>query len=338
MRACASQGPIVIVIVTHFGSHAIVISSSEIRSLALPKLSPSEVRRWLDRKWNTSRKALGSENKDFRQYLAWIWQACVKEIVRECHLRVQDSKVDLPRIWWIGTGLASSMPFHAAGDHSPRSDRNLYRRAYSSYTPSIKALAYSRELLQKSDICGENVLLATMTTTPGLPSLRGVEDEKESILKMLPAHFKAIVHDHPSAHRVTQSLEHCSIAHFACHGYTDYADPFKSGLVFQKKAGAGSLVQDTMSANDVSELQLKHARIAYLSACSTAENGSDVLRDEVIHIVSGFQVAGFTHVVGCLWPPIDAVCVEVAKGFYRALFKKARRYKKRRLLWRCTKR
>jgi hypothetical protein len=37
-------------------------------------------------------------------------------------------------------------------------------------------------------------------------------------------------------------------------------------------------------------------------------------------VVSGFQVAGFGHVIGCLWPSVDRVCVEVARGFYSSLF------------------
>ena len=41
--------------------------------------------------------------------------------------------------------------------------------------------------------------------------------------------------------------------------------------------------------------------------------------DEVLHVVSGFQVAGFRHVIGCLWPSDDNVCVEVAKSFYSEL-------------------
>ena len=69
-------------------------------------------------------------------------------------------------------------------------------------------------------------------------------------------------------------------------------------------------------------LSLAYARIAYLSACSTAENKAARLSDEVIHVVSGFQVAGFPHVVGCLWPSNDRVCVEIASGFYGSLFRK----------------
>jgi hypothetical protein len=81
------------------------------------------------------------------------------------------------------------MPFYATGNHSPRWDRNLFNRAISTYTPLIKALAYSRERLRKYNTQEENLLLATMTTTPGLPTLCGIENKKEAILKLLPARF-----------------------------------------------------------------------------------------------------------------------------------------------------
>jgi hypothetical protein len=42
MRACATEGPIIIVNLTGLGSHAIIIRSLEIKSLGLPKLSPIE--------------------------------------------------------------------------------------------------------------------------------------------------------------------------------------------------------------------------------------------------------------------------------------------------------
>ena len=47
------------------------------------------------------------------------------------------------------------------------------------------------------------------------------------------------------------------------------------------------------------------------------------LADEVIHVVSGFQVAGFGHAIGCLWPSVDRVCAEVATGFYSSLFRQS---------------
>ena len=43
------------------------------------------------------------------------------------------------------------------------------------------------------------------------------------------------------------------------------------------------------------------------------------LSDKVLHVVSGLQVAGFEHVIGCLWPSDDKTCVAVAKLFYNEL-------------------
>ncbi|KAK4207056.1 CHAT domain-containing protein [Rhypophila decipiens] len=125
----------------------------------------------------------------------------------------------------------------------------------------------------------------------------------------------------PSVNRVIERLPQCSIAHFTCHRFTDYSDPSNSGLVLQK-SGDTAPEEDRLTVQTVSELSLTHARLAYLSACSAAENKAPQLTDEVIHVVSGFQVAGFPHVVGCLWPSNGRVCVEVASGFYTTLLGK----------------
>lgn len=41
--------------------------------------------------------------------------------------------------------------------------------------------------------------------------------------------------------------------------------------------------------------------------------------DEGLHVVSGFQVAGFRHVIGTLWPSDDDVCVKLQSQFYAEL-------------------
>jgi CHAT domain-containing protein len=78
-------------------------------------------------------------------------------------------------------------------------------------------------------------------------------------------------------------------------------------------------IQDRLTVRQISEMYLPHAHLAYLSACSTAENSATRLLDEVIHLVSGFQVAGFGHVIGSMWPSADGVCAEVARDFYMKL-------------------
>ncbi|EGU72088.1 hypothetical protein FOXB_17403 [Fusarium oxysporum f. sp. conglutinans Fo5176] len=144
-----------------------------------------------------------------------------------------------------------------------------------------------------------------------------VEEEMREILILTRSHMRTTVYTHPSTDQVLEALKTCRIAHFACHGTSDYSDPSNSGLILQKSTGLNErLVQDRLTVQRVSDLRLTYAQIAYLSACSTAENKAARLSDEVIHVMSGFQVVGFPHVVGCLWPAGDSERVEVSKRFY----------------------
>ncbi|KIN02766.1 hypothetical protein OIDMADRAFT_102793 [Oidiodendron maius Zn] len=136
---------------------------------------------------------------------------------------------------------------------------------------------------------------------PGLDCLPGVLDKKRSVIEIL------------------QHLEECNIAHFAYYSRTNYIDPSSSGLILQQKDEFRNAVQDILTIYNLSEINLQHAQLAYLSACSTAKNKAACLADEAIHVVSGFQVAGCPHMIGCLWPSVDQVCVEIARGFYTLL-------------------
>ncbi|KFX90204.1 hypothetical protein V490_06595 [Pseudogymnoascus sp. VKM F-3557] len=324
MQECAAGGTIVIVNIA-IRSDAIIVSTEGIQVLNLPKLLYGDAKGWLDRKWTGRRGERAQKNKEYLEYLSWLWEVCVKQVLDEVD-NSHGTAYGLPRIWWIGTGLASSMPFHAAGKHFTGSTENALSRAISSYTPSIKALGYSRYRARAADPKGGTLLITTMPTTPGNdqglgqnshkpPRLPGVKEEKVQVTGVAGSHLKVESLDHPSVGQVIDRLENCYIAHFACHGYTDHSDPSNSGLILQKRV-EGQDEQDRLTVRKVSELRLEKAQVAYLSACSTAENISERLQDEVIHVVSGFQMAGFPHVVGCLWPSIDSVCVEVASEFY----------------------
>ena len=63
-------------------------------------------------------------------------------------------------------------------------------------------------------------------------------------------------------------------------------------------------------------LALDHAQLAYLSACGTARATDSRLLDEAIHLASAFQLAGFPHVIGTLWPINDAAARDITKDFY----------------------
>ncbi|KAK5999179.1 hypothetical protein PT974_01569 [Cladobotryum mycophilum] len=157
------------------------------------------------------------------------------------------------------------------------------------------------------------------------PKPLNVKEEEEEILKVVAGLVQTELLPSPSSKRVLETLPKCRIAHFECHGISDSLNPSGSSLILQCHDKTGTtLEQDRLTVEQISDLQLDGAQIAYLSACSTAENKSEDLQEEVIHIVSGFQVAGFPHVIGCLWPAGDSECVEVAKNFYSILLKEKR--------------
>jgi CHAT domain-containing protein len=69
---------------------------------------------------------------------------------------------------------------------------------------------------------------------------------------------------------------------------------------------------------EISRLQLRHAELAYLSACSTAQKAAEH-SNESIHLASAFQLAGFRHVVASLWPLQDSIAASAAQEFHRKL-------------------
>jgi CHAT domain-containing protein len=108
---------------------------------------------------------------------------------------------------------------------------------------------------------------------------------------------------------VLAQLSSCRIAHFACHGDSDPADPSRSHL----------RLDVPLTVADLHAVRLDNVGLAYLSACRTAATGAGALADEAIHLTSAFRLAGFRQVVGTLWEIQDDVAARVAAGFYRDL-------------------
>ncbi|KAJ9419210.1 CHAT domain-containing protein [Fusarium oxysporum] len=304
MQECITEGSIVVINITNFRSDAIIVSNNSLRTIVLPELSASK-----------ARSDQRGENDQFLDYLSWLWYACVKHIVAEISASKTHPSEGLPRVWWIGSGLASSMLFHAAGVHTRGSTENAYCRLISSYTPSIKELAYAQNQAKRAqeDLMAQDtntMLIAAMPISP-----KGSGDEKAPkelprILILTRSHMRTTVYTHPSTDQVLEALKTCRIAHFACHGTSVYSDPSNIPEL------TSAWYKNRLTVQRVSDLRLRYAQMAYLSSCSTAENKAARLSDEVIHVMSGFQVAGSPHVVGCLWPAGDSERVEVSKRFY----------------------
>ncbi|QBI53036.1 CHAT domain protein [Streptomonospora litoralis] len=266
--------------------------------------------------------------------LEWLWDAVTGPVLHA--LGYHDEPAEgrpWPRVWWIPDGPLGLLPLHAAGHHSDPAGhgrRTVMDRVVSSYTPTVRALAYSRRAADGVPAPTASSLVVAMPTTPGLPggqTLPHVADEADAARRHLPdstvlrtpafdADADADDVDPsmlPTAERVLQRLPSCAIAHFACHGTSDPTDPSQSRLLLYDHA------RNPLTVTSLGPLRLEGARLAYLSACSTAAIKTGDLIDEAIHVASAFQLAGFPHVVGTLWEINDRIAVTVADRFYTHL-------------------
>ncbi|OQV00564.1 CHAT domain-containing protein [Cladophialophora immunda] len=352
MKACASEGPIVVVNLTDISSDAIVVSPSQVQRIPLPKLRaggemPAFVSSALrnfrspDREFQDflagrdvggEDEGAGSVTTEF--FLSWLWESCVEVVLDALGPRPTAGAMEhLPRVWWIGAGVASGLPFHAASlsANKYKPDNNALDRMVPSYTPSIKALSYSREKSKqyaRTPHQQPRVTVVTMTTTPGYDGLDGVQPESDLIKEKCDSSgvYTCVPLPQPTVDAVLESMGHSEIVHFACHGKSHSRDPSRSHLLLQKHDEAGRPKVDELTVSRISSADRAGlAWIAYLSACSTAQISAAKFADEGIHISSALQVAGFAHVVGCLWRVEDSVRVEVAGYFYDAIIGRERR-------------
>lgn len=146
-------------------------------------------------------------------------------------------------------------------------------------------------------------------------STREVEDIM-AVVKENSHHTATVRLDSPSVALVLAELPSFHAIHFACHGVSD-RNPSNSHLLL---LGDTPLQSGKLTVKAISAMNIKNAQMAYLSACCTAQNPSAQLADESIHIASGFQLAGFSHVLATLWQSDDDACRRVSGEFYRLLF------------------
>jgi CHAT domain-containing protein len=150
-----------------------------------------------------------------------------------------------------------------------------------------------------------------MPTTPDARDLPEAAAEADELTRLLgsprvlsggEAHYQA----------VTVALPRYRIAHFACHGWSNRADPAASQLLLFDHD------QQPLTVTALSRLRLAAAELAYLSACSTTQT-SAALADEAVHITAAFHLAGYRRVIGTLWPINDTAATIIAKYVYTHL-------------------
>lgn len=225
--------------------------------------------------------------------LSWLWETVVGPIIDALPARDREPH----RVWWLPTGLLGLLPLHAAGHPATRGALDA---AVSSYVPSLRALQTARD---RAPATRRASLTVALSHTPGPLHLPFAADEATLL------GGSTLIDEQATADRVMSAITQATWAHFACHGVVDPTSQADSGL---------RLYDRTLRLPEVGGLRLAEGELAYLSACSTANHGIRYA-DEVLHLASAFHLAGFRHVVACLWPLVDNIAIEAARMFYRQL-------------------
>lgn len=334
LMAQAGAGPVVTVNVGARRSDALLLTRDGVDSVALPGLARDELARHIrafhkaldaavapdtgPAGWRAAQAAMS-------EVLEWLWDTAAEPVLGALSFTEPPGPgAGWPRLWWAPGGLLGLLPVHAAGRHADRgAGRTVMDRVVSSYTPTIRALAYARRRVA-SDASRPRSLIVGMPVTPGLPGgapLPSVSEEVEALKTLLPDPVILLEPTGPDTGDtgaptragVFRHLPDSVIAHFACHGENHPNDPSQSMIYLRDHEAAPLTVRSLLP------VQHDRLQLAFLSACRTAFTADTDLIDEAIHLTSAFQLAGARHVIGTLWEIHDITASEVTEGFYRGL-------------------
>ena len=333
----ARDGPLISFAVSEIRADAIIVTRTGTAALRLPKLSLRVLEERIasiNSRGNQARRDVKVLSKSklggpstqqgyshrapttFQETLLWLWQVAVRPVLEHLNLIHAEPRTlqQLPHVFWVGGGLMSLLPLHAAGEHSPESTENAISHVISSYASTYKALRFVRD---KAWTLGTNddvrLLAVAIAKTAGHADL-DVVAEMSSIEKAVQQSENARMERAQDKTEVLQTLPWSNIFHCACHGSSDPWQPLDGGLLI------GDTANDKLTLRDLKNSSSDLAQIAYLSACSTAQLKNQQLVEESVHLAAMFQLIGFRHVIGTLWGAFDLDAVTIASIFYETLF------------------
>jgi hypothetical protein len=97
---------------------------------------------------------------------------------------------------------------------------------------------------------------------------------------------------YPTVPEVLTCLEDSDIRilHLACHG-AQRPDPLASAFILR---------DGDLSIQELMKLEMKHASLAFLSACQTAK-GDQRQPDQAVHLAASLLFCGFKSVIATMW-------------------------------------
>ncbi|MEU1371034.1 CHAT domain-containing protein [Streptomyces sp. NPDC005803] len=316
--AAAAEGPVVVVNVSIYRCDALVVTADAgIDVVPLPGLTLNTTMARAAEFVDGIETAYGGNGVDdavammrtLSATLGWLWDTIAAPVLDHLGLDAEPADGDpWPRLWWCPTGWLSFLPLHAAGRGEPDSGTWVMDRAVSSYTPTLRALVRARAGLTAGAPARPSPLVVALADTPGAAPLPGVTREAELLAELFPGR-RLLAGPDATVEAVGGALEAHPWVHFSCHGVSELLDPSHSGLV---------LHDGRLTVSDVATRRPRSPELAMLSACSASRGGVQ-LSDEVVQLASSFQLAGYPHVIGTLWPIADKLATHLTREFYTAL-------------------
>ncbi|MFG2887518.1 CHAT domain-containing protein [Streptomyces sp. NPDC048297] len=313
--AQAQEGPVVVVNTSDFRCDALVLRPDRLQVVPLTGLTEADA----DARAESFARAVAAGRDHTRtamqrkaaqdavlETLGWLWDTVAEPVLDALGMAAEPAADQpWPRIWWSPSGVLSTLPLHAAGHHGQDAEagRTVMDRAVSSYTPTIRALAHSRAWSPGSG----RVLAVALPETPRATALAGALREMRLLASRYP-YTLTLTGAEATGSRVLAELPHHSVAHSACHAVNDPADPSSGRLLVHDH------LERPLRIRDIARLDLS-GDLAYLSACETARSGPGFAA-EAIHLTSAFQIAGYRHVIGTLWPVLDDAAAAIAVDVY----------------------
>ncbi|KAG8218955.1 hypothetical protein J3R82DRAFT_4668 [Butyriboletus roseoflavus] len=283
LQQAACEGPVIVVNASKYGCDALVVLVDRNPHHIPLSITKEGVRELLSKlnKLTVDAKSM-DVTRELGIFMRELWHEVVSPIVN--YLKTVHPFQS--RIWWCPTAEFSLLPLHAAAPYRD-GQRNLANLYISSYTPTLTALIRARRhALPHSASKGKHFVVKQRID--GLATFTHIESQESCIA------------------RVTEELRKNEWVHFACHGIPNRKQPFESAF---------ALHDGRFTIEQIIRCELQNPQFAYLSACHTTV-GDEESPDEVIHLASAMQFAGFRSVIGTMWAVDDAQTSEIASTFY----------------------
>ncbi len=212
------------------------------------------------------------------------------------------------RLVWMPAGALGLLPLHLA--NNPASGRRLGDIYEILVIANLEFFGASARQVAKAP---SPSLAETVNPTGNDPNLDLPFTEIEGAL--VASHFvgrpqSRLGKADATAENVLVALKDKSYWHFSSHGFFDWSDTRKSGLLLKDKRplSIGALLE--------AEGVLGHPRLVVLSACETGLFDIDQNPDEFVGLPSTFIQLGAAGVVGALWQVDDLATAFLMAKFY----------------------